>query len=136
MSTFVEGFLLADVLDVPIMLPDRPTSAGLARRLLRNALRGEAQQHVIDDVELMVSELVGNSFSHGGATCVLSLSRPSHDVFRVAVTDWSQDVPRVEPHDIDAPRGRGLQLIATLAQRWGHDHHPGLGKTVWFEVPL
>jgi len=136
MTAYVKEYLLADLLGVPIMLPSEPASAGLARRLLREGLRGEANEGVISDVELMVSELVANSVEHGGASCALAISKPAEDVLRVAVSDWNQDVPHMGPYDPGAASGRGLQLIATLAQRWGHDRHPEIGNTVWFEVPV
>lgn len=99
-------------------------------------MRGEAEDHVVDDVALMVSELVGNAVSHGGEKCVLDISRPADGVLRVAVTDCNHDLPRVGAYDTESPGGRGLLLIAALSQRWGHERHPGIGNTVWFEVPL
>src|SRR5688572_8456499 len=136
MAAFVKEFLLEDILGVPIMLPAEASSASVARRLLREGLRGEVDQTVIDDVELMVSELVGNSVRHGGASCALAISSPEYGILRIAVSDWNQDVPRIGPYDTAAANGRGLQLIDSMSLRWGHDRHPEIGNTVWFEVSL
>jgi hypothetical protein len=54
-------------------------------------------------------------------------------VLRIAVRDCSEQSPRIQPFDAHARRGRGLQLVATLARDWGCDHH-ARGKTVWAEL--
>jgi Histidine kinase-like ATPase domain len=41
----------------------------------------------------------------------------------------------MEEPDLDAENGRGLMLIATLADRWGIVPTP-VGKTVWFALDL
>ena len=36
-------------------------------------------------------------------------------------------------YDLTEPGGRGLQLVDTLADRWGWAENDG-GKVVWFEL--
>jgi len=55
-------------------------------------------------------------------------------VLHLAVHDGSPGHPQIRPFDAHASRGRGLQLVATLAARWGCDAEAG-GKTVWAELP-
>ena len=41
--------------------------------------------------------------------------------------------PRIPPHDVNAARGRGLQMIRALSSHWGWTARHG-GKTVWAVV--
>ena len=53
----------------------------------------------------------------------------------VEVHDHDPSTPPVLRHDYDLtePGGRGLQLVDTLADRWGWAENDG-GKVVWFEL--
>ncbi len=56
-------------------------------------------------------------------------------VLRVEVSDPLPDPPRERVARPDDEDGRGLQLVASAARRWGT--RPGeAGKTVWFELAL
>ncbi len=52
---------------------------------------------------------------------------------RVEVTDSTLELPENARPDLDHKGGRGLWLIAVLADRRGHHSH-GLWKAVWFEL--
>jgi hypothetical protein len=56
-------------------------------------------------------------------------------VLRVAVADGSRLLPVVKSYDRTAVTGRGLQLVAELADRWGVEFTDN-GKVVWFELEL
>jgi hypothetical protein len=60
-------------------------------------------------------------------------SRLSGRILRVSVRDGGNEFPKVRPFDPEAPRGRGLQVVTTLAVRWGCDRHEH-GKTVWVDL--
>ena len=77
-----------------------------------------------DDAALLVSELFGNSVRHsrsgaaGGTVTVVV--RVGDGLVRVEVTDRSgPEVPKPHRAGRDAEGGRGLQLVAGLAARWG-----------------
>lgn len=55
----------------------------------------------------------------------------SHDQVRVEVRDSGGGVPTQRPVSEESDTGRGLHLIAELADTWGVDQHV-VGKTVWF----
>lgn len=38
------------------------------------------------------------------------------------------------PSSVDSESGRGLLLVADLADRWGTEPYPPSGETVWAEV--
>src|SRR5947207_11268377 len=48
-----------------VMLPNAPTSARAARQFLQDASCAEHMAWVLDDAQLLVSELVGNAIRHG-----------------------------------------------------------------------
>ena len=52
---------------------------------------------------------------------------------RVLVADDSTLPPRIAPYDVHAARGRGLQMVRAMANRWGWTPRNG-GKTVWAAV--
>ncbi|MFD7624841.1 ATP-binding protein [Streptomyces sp. NPDC059851] len=103
--------------------PDDPDRAGAAEDVL------------LEDVLLMVSELVSNACVHAGGPSELVL-RASSDRLRVEVGDGSPEHPRRRTaSDPALPGGHGLLVVDRLARNWGWDPRPdGTGKTVWAEV--
>ena len=89
-----------------------------------------------DDAALLVSELFGNSVRHTrsgapGETVTVTV-RAGDGVVRVEVTDrGGAGVPGLRPAGRDAEGGRGLQLVAGLAARWGWQRRGGRTVT-WF----
>ena len=77
-----------------------------------------------DDVALLVSEVFGNSVRHSGSGAagetVMVAVRAENGIVRVEVTDRAGlGTPKLRPVGHDAEGGRGLQLVAALAARWG-----------------
>ena len=73
---------------------------------------------------LLVSELFGNSVRHSGSgdpgETVTVAVRAADSTVRVEVTDrGGPGVPELGTAGRDAEGGRGLQLVAGLAARWG-----------------
>jgi len=144
-------------------LPGNELAAGAARRFLRAALAEWADPYfadrVMDDGTLLVSELVTNAVVHAG-TAVELVCRldPAESALVLEVTDrhparalrgdraaagpgdpgsgtlTSADVA----HDLANDRaegGRGLYLVATLADTWGVTYRRDR-KTVWCRIAL
>ncbi|OEJ40288.1 ATPase [Streptomyces agglomeratus] len=108
-----------------------PATREFARWALRDWNIGER----VDDVLLCVSELATNALVHGvppGRGYRLRLWLCG-DVLRVEVHDSGSGLPRVrEP---DGESGRGLLLVAALADKWGvGEREPG--KIVWCEFAV
>ena len=109
------------------------TVAGQIRRRVRTLLAGwDVRDESIEDALLVVEELVANVLDHARTRFRLVV-RMTGDVLHIAVRDRSPREPHIQPFDPHAARGRGLQLVASLAQRWGCEHHRD-GKTVWAEL--
>ncbi|MCX4527373.1 ATP-binding protein [Streptomyces sp. NBC_01551] len=86
------------------------------------------------DLLLCVSELATNALLHGvppGRGYRLRLLR-FEGVVRVEVHDSGAGRPRIAERDPSAERGRGLLLVAALADRWGVGVRTP-GKVVWAE---
>jgi anti-sigma regulatory factor (Ser/Thr protein kinase) len=113
------------------LAPD-PKSASVARAFVRRELTDVCPPDLVDVAELLVSELVTNAVLHARTPLRVDLDSGPRGV-RVAVTDGSSTLPRVRDHTPGASTGRGLQMVASLADAWGTDLD-GEGKTVWFEL--
>lgn len=96
-----------------------------------------------DFLEWVVTELVTNAVIHGRTTRgshVLVAYHLDDDLLRVEVRDAASGMPRVGPppvtEDGDEPEGgRGLQIVAALADEWGVIPRV-IGKSVWAEIAV
>lgn len=86
------------------------------------------------DLLLCVSEVVTNAIRHARTPARMTVTR-RRDHVRVEVVDASASMPEMQPLDLRAASGRGLQIVDRLASRWGADH-TARGKVVWFELDL
>jgi len=118
------------------------TLAGRAERArAARALVGEVlgPGHPCGDVAvLLVSEIFGNSVRHSGSAAagetVTIAVMAGDSVVRIEVADRAgPGTPELRPAGRDAEGGRGLQLVATLAARWGWRRCGGRMVT-WFEL--
>lgn len=115
-------------------------------------------ERVADDAEVVVSELVTNAVVHAGTNVevLARLEEATEDEVAALVVEVSDHHPAravrsdrpesgsaaeaaegtslVGP-DEPAEYGRGLQLVGTLAERWGITYRTGL-KTVWARLPV
>ncbi|MFF5001350.1 ATP-binding protein [Streptomyces phaeochromogenes] len=112
---------------------------GRARTLLREqATSWKLPNDVTETAVLLLSELMTNAYRHAKvspgreiwARCALD-----DDRVRVWVTDANDTLLAPRNASPDDESGRGLALVATLADNWGATpREGGIGKTVWFEL--
>ena len=112
-------------------LPPTADSIGRARGIIRD-LDADLPGDVVDDAELLVSEVVTNAIRHGGPLIKLSLLVDDHGL-TIRVYDGARTMPVPRHPDVDVPSGRGLQIVEQVASAWGIVLEP-TGKTVWFRV--
>lgn len=126
--------------DITFRLPRSHRSVPRARALL-HAVLGDwgLGQEVLDNAELMLSELVTNALrapAPGDRQVGVRISRSLADgLLRLEVSDAGGGRPEVREPGVDETGGRGLLLVAALAHRWGYETRPaGIGKTVFAEL--
>jgi anti-sigma regulatory factor (Ser/Thr protein kinase) len=81
---------------------------------------------------LVINELLSNAVEHAGTSVELRLSL-TDTALLVRVRDQSPAAPQLRPFDVQARRGRGLQFVEALAERWSWTVD-ARGKTVWAEL--
>jgi anti-sigma regulatory factor (Ser/Thr protein kinase) len=124
-----------DLVELVIALDTR--APGAARDFVVLCLEQRVAASELDSAQLLVSELVTNSFRHSGA--------PMDDVivsvelmprwFRVGVQDSGTDaVIAARPADLVTGGGLGLNLVRMLSERWGVERPAGGGTQVWAQL--
>lgn len=121
--------------------PRDPRAPAIARLTLRAVLHAHGLDGLVDRAELLTSELATNSVRHTRGPASVRL-RWTHPVLRVSVSDNTSPVFPMSfavPLDRDAEHGRGLGIIALVADHWGgccldESLFGESGKTIWFEL--
>ncbi|MEU8488701.1 SpoIIE family protein phosphatase [Streptomyces sp. NPDC048641] len=115
-------------------------SVATARAFVRDTLQGWGFPDIIDDAVVLTSELVTNAVVHAGTSAEVLCLR-TDDGVRIEVADRypEREIPlqqsAINMGSPDREGGRGLQLCAALATRWGVDYTP-THKLVWFQLAL
>ncbi|MEW2400059.1 ATP-binding protein [Streptomyces sp. NPDC046862] len=87
---------------------------------------------MLENVELLASEVIANAVLHTDAPCDVSVTR-TDERLRVEVTDTDPSLLSAVEAGPDDESGRGLLLVTALADAWGTRPEP-MGKTTWFEI--
>ncbi|WP_167157850.1 ATP-binding protein [Streptomyces sp. MBT27] len=116
--------------------PRERQSVPAARKFATGAVADWGFFHRLDGIALCVSELATNALLHGvppGRGFLLRMRLWEGAVLRVEVHDSGGGVPRATEGAADTDEGgRGLVLVAALADKWGvGERNPG--KFVWCE---
>ncbi|WP_354670678.1 SpoIIE family protein phosphatase [Streptomyces flavofungini] len=115
-------------------------SVATARSFVRDTLQGWGFSDIVDDAVVLTSELVTNAVVHAGTAADVLCLR-TEDAVRIEVSDHypEREIPlQSSPATMGSPDregGRGLQLCAALATRWGVDY-TSTHKQVWFQLNL
>ncbi|MFD5630136.1 SpoIIE family protein phosphatase [Streptomyces sp. NPDC127072] len=115
-------------------------SVATARSFVRDTLQGWGFADIVDDAVVLTSELVTNAVVHAGTSADVLCLR-SDDGVRIEVADRypEREIPlqatAINMGNPDSEGGRGLQLCAALAGRWGVEYTP-TQKQVWFQLEL
>ncbi|MEW2116123.1 SpoIIE family protein phosphatase [Streptomyces sp. NPDC005474] len=114
-------------------LPMDPAAVAGARKMAAEQLDTWGLAELEFATELIVSELVTNAIRYGNGPVELRLIRA--DALICEVSDGSSTAPHLRRARIYDEGGRGLLLVAHVAERWG-SRQTSLGKTIWAEQPL
>jgi anti-sigma regulatory factor (Ser/Thr protein kinase) len=126
-----------------------PTAVGAARRYARNELTKAKLAALIDDAELIISELVTNAVIATGvmaaepkwpeleglAVIRIRLGFGPSSIF-IEVWDHDPELPIPQQASEYAEGGRGLLIVNTLCTRWSARTVADGGKVVWGELPV
>ena len=111
---------------------DDATSVSRARAFVTLHLLDHDLDRLVDDLQLVVSELATNALLHGGTGFFVVLLAVD-DAVRLEVRDGSDAVPiEIEARTLDVG-GRGVAIVSTLSRDWGVTAQISGGKAVWAE---
>ena len=114
-------------------LPSDPAIVADARTHASDQLAAWGLEDLSFTTELMVSELVTNAIRYGKAPIQLRMILQS--TLTCEVSDASSTAPHLRHARVFDEGGRGLLLVAQLAERWGA-RHSREGKVIWAEQAL
>lgn len=116
-----------------LALEPNPSDVALARRsLIAHCQRWDCD-HLVEDGQLIVSELVTNAFVHSASRCELRFAY-ANGVLRIEASDGGEGAPDPRAAGLHDENGRGLLIVSALADAWGVEPLPAGGKVVWAEL--
>jgi PAS domain S-box-containing protein len=114
-------------------LPAEPAVVADARARTARQLAAWGLEEITFTTELIVSELVTNAIRH--AQPPIQLRMILDVALSCEVSDGSSSAPHLRRADRYDEGGRGLLLVAQLAEGWG-SRYTRTGKTIWAQQPL
>jgi anti-sigma regulatory factor (Ser/Thr protein kinase) len=113
-----------------------PDDVSQARQFVADHLRDHGLSVIVDDAQLVISELATNAVVHAGTAFRVTLMRADgHIQIMVAdgmpmlkATSWASSA-----HGLG---GRGLMIIEHLSNDWGVISNIDGGKSVWATLPV
>lgn len=124
-----------------VVVPHHARGARIARHRLSDELAEMVSTSLLADSVAVLAELVGNAIRHaaplpGGVVRVAwRLRTTDTSTVSVRVTDAgsARSTPTLRTVPMEEVDGRGLRIVAALADRWGVDRD-SLGQSVWAEI--
>ncbi|WP_409474297.1 SpoIIE family protein phosphatase [Streptomyces sp. HC307] len=114
-------------------VPSDPAAVAEVRASVIRRLTEWGLEDLTFTTELILSELVTNAIRYGGSPIRVRVLRDRSLICEVF--DSSSTAPHLRYAAMTDEGGRGLFLVAQLAERWGTRYLPG-GKVIWAEQPL
>jgi len=114
-------------------VPLDATAPSIARAFLRRTYCDAHHARVLDEAELLVSELITNGVEHGAPPIALRVTCDGTSGLRVAVRDGSPRAPQARDAGPEDDSGRGIALVDMLSTSWGVETSEQ-GKTTWFTL--
>jgi anti-sigma regulatory factor (Ser/Thr protein kinase) len=120
-----------------IGLPTGSNAPGAARMLVAHCLTGLVSRRILLDAQLLVSEVVTNSLTHGelsdGDTVLIRVYLAADSVrLEIVNRGTAGSVTARPPDHLSNGGGFGLDLVDRLTASWGVRRNGG--TNVWFEM--
>lgn len=117
-----------------------PATVACARLHAKHVLWEWQLEHLADEAEILVSELLTNavkaSQALSGPGLVALRLLASRRQLIIEVWDQNPHDPRAHRVDADAEHGRGFMVVDGLSYRWGHRRVSANLKVVWCELMI
>ena len=121
---------------VNVAIPAGPKAPGSARAVVANYLGALVEPRVLQDAQLLISELVTNCLVHGQLSeddTVLVRILLATDALRLEVENPGLvGTVATNLSEVDVSGGFGLQLVQILGTRWGAERNRS--TNVWVEM--
>ncbi|OSP41663.1 protein phosphatase, partial [Streptomyces sp. 13-12-16] len=114
-------------------VPPDPAAVGEVRAAVTRKLAEWGLEELTFGTELILSELVTNALRYGGTPIRVRMLYDRNLICEVY--DSSSTSPHLRYATMTDEGGRGLFLVAQLAERWGTRYLPA-GKVIWAEQPV
>lgn len=111
-------------------LPGEARSVLKARHFVCSHLVDHHLLDLVDDVQLVASELAANAVQHAHTSFKVILERADEEVL-LSVQDGSPSPPAHLASDCLDTAGRGVSIVDLVSRDWGVTDGPGEGKSVW-----
>jgi serine/threonine-protein kinase RsbW len=113
-------------------LPSSARASAAARALVRELAEGRLPASIVEDAELLTSELVSNAVRHAGDDPIDVRASVDGSTVTVVVRDRG---PSFDPDVVvqTDTGGWGLSIVEELSTDWGVVSN-GHGNEVWFEI--
>jgi anti-sigma regulatory factor (Ser/Thr protein kinase) len=126
---------VAECRHAEIVLASESASLSAARSFVSSMLDVWDCEDPDEVVTLLTSEIVSNAVRHAVGSVGLEVAIVHEGELRVQARDHSPHAAVVRRRNPGGVGGHGLQIVATLARRWGVDRYEDT-KVVWFEASV
>lgn len=107
-----------------------PRSVSEARGFVGGLLLQHGLSYLVDDVQLVVSELVTNALVHARTQIKVTLEESLVGV-KLTVHDDASTPPVARVAAVTDTGGRGLEIVDKCCLKWGFEVESDGGKSVW-----
>ena len=113
-----------------------PGDVAAARWFIADRLHGHGLSNVVDDAQLVVSELATNAVLHAGTAFRVTLTRDDGHVQITVADGGPMPTETSGPSTAHGLGGRGLMMVDHLSSDWGVITNIDGGKSVWATLSL
>ena len=133
LDSSTSGVGLAETQCASIVLAPVATNLAVARSFVSAALEKWECEDTDDVAALLTSEIVSNAVRHAASAVGLEVAIIDQQHLRVEARDEAPKATvATDPDRSGGEGGLGLQIVQSLALRWGVDRYDD-HKVVWFE---